>query len=160
MTDGLSQLNSRRQAGRRVPPSQNPVRVNPAAATNPDAAATAPGPTPQPAPTPQAAAVPQPAPAPVQAKRAAPKPSATTPAPPAEDPLVSATVYLSTSNDEFLEDVKRAGRRNQPKIDANRSAVVRLALTRLAEQMSPEQVAQELSARAGRLPGTTGRTRL
>ena len=154
MTDGLSQLNSRRQAGRRVPPSQNPVRVNPAAATNTDAAATAPGPTPQPAPTPQAA------PAPVQAKRAAPKPSATTPAPPAEDPLVSATVYLSTSNDEFLEDVKRAGRRNQPKIDANRSAVVRLALTRLAEQMSPEQVAQELSARAGRLPGTTGRTRL
>ncbi len=74
MTDGLSQLNSRRQAGRRVPPSQNPVRVNPAAATNTDAAATAPGPTPQPAPTPQAAAAPQPAPAPVQAKRAAPSP--------------------------------------------------------------------------------------
>ncbi|MBM4527335.1 hypothetical protein GS442_25380 [Rhodococcus hoagii] len=159
MTDGLSQLNSRRQAGRRVPPSQNPVRVNPAAATN----TTPPRPLGSHATASTdtagrrgAAARPRTCPG----ERAAPKPSATTPAPPAEDPLVSATVYLSTSNDEFLEDVKRAGRRNQPKIDANRSAVVRLALTRLAEQMSPEQVAQELSARAGRLPGTTGRTRL
>ncbi|MEV8195012.1 hypothetical protein AB0P13_23300 [Rhodococcus pyridinivorans] len=71
-----------------------------------------------------------------------------------------ATVYLTAENDDFLEDVKRAGRRSQPKIDANRAAVVRLALTRLADQMTPEQVAQELAARAGRRPGKIGRTRL
>ncbi|QCQ94165.1 hypothetical protein [Rhodococcus sp. SGAir0479] len=164
MASGLEQLNNLRQQGtgrRNIPPSRHPARPTPVetAGTN-DAPAAAATPAQEQAPTPQPAAVPAsaPAPAPKQASKPRPAPA---PAPaPVDDPLISATVYLSASNDDFLEDVKRAGRRSQPKIDANRSAVVRLALTRLAEQMAPEQVAQELSARAGRLPGTTGRTRL
>lgn len=158
MANGLEQLNNLRQQGtgrRNIPPSRHPAKTAPAAATD-DAPAAEAAPAQEPAPTPQPAAAPAPAPAPKQASKPRPAPAE----PPADDPLISATVYLSASNDDFLEDVKRAGRRSQPKIDANRSAVVRLALTRLAEQMAPEQVAQELSARAGRLPGTTGRTRL
>lgn len=80
---------------------------------------------------------------------------------PETDALISGTVYLSRDNDDFLEDVKAAGRRRRPRIDSNRSAVVRLALTRLSEQMTPEQTAQELALRAGKATNVgVGRPRL
>ncbi|BDB63478.1 hypothetical protein RDE2_52720 (plasmid) [Rhodococcus sp. RDE2] len=167
---GALQRKTKGNKGPNVPPPMHRARTTPvtfpkseAQVATPEAAPAEPAPTaaPEPAATPTTTP-PSPAPSsapktPAKTSRAASTPSEATPD---ENPLMPATVYLTAENDDFLEDVKRAGRRSQPKIDANRAAVVRLALARLADQMTPEQVAQELAARAGRRPGKIGRTRL
>lgn len=63
-------------------------------------------------------------------------------------PLEKASIYLDPPSDDFLESVRITGRRSKPRVDASRSAVVRLALARLSEQMAPDQVVRELVARA------------
>lgn len=73
--------------------------------------------------------------------------------------LAPATISLDRKTEEVLEAVRTAGRFAQPKVDANRSATIRLAVVRLAEQLSPEEIAAELRQRAPLGTGT-GRRRL
>lgn len=130
MTDGLEELNQRRAAGtqRRVPPPKH--------------APTAPGP---PAPVDAAEgessrAKPAAQAAPVKSHRPAPA-KATTAA-----ELLRQTIFLDDQSDALLEDVRRASRSRR--VDANRSAVVRLALRRLADELTPTR-----SSRRSRRPG-------
>lgn len=77
---------------------------------------------------------------------------------PALQELVKKTIYLSTREDDFLENVYLAGRRAAAgKVDANRGAVVRLALRRLESELSPEQIVEEI--RAGITRPAAGRPR-
>lgn len=77
---------------------------------------------------------------------------------PALQELVKKTIYLSTREDDFLENVYLAGRRSPGgKVDANRGAVVRLALRRLEGELSPEQIVEEI--RAGITRPAAGRPR-
>jgi hypothetical protein len=62
--------------------------------------------------------------------------------------LAKVSLYLDESTDTYLETVRAAARTARPRVDATRSAVVRLALTRLAEQLNPAQVVDELQRNA------------
>lgn len=76
------------------------------------------------------------------------------------EPLTRATIYLDAHGDAYLEQVNSAGRTSRPKVDGSRSAVVRLALQRLEEQMTPHQVVDELRNRAAASTQHAGRKRL
>ncbi len=54
------------------------------------------------------------------------------------------SIYLDESTDAYLETVRAAARTAKPRVDATRSAVVRLALNRLADHLSPAEVIAEL----------------
>jgi hypothetical protein len=90
--------------------------------------------------------------------------SAASPLPPAgQDPatgLIRASIYLDGPADEFLEDVRSAARRSTPKIDASRSAVVRLALLRLSDELTPADVVTQLRLRSQSARSGPGRKRL
>lgn len=73
--------------------------------------------------------------------------------------LAPATISLDRAAEEVLEAVRAAGRFSTPRIDSNRSATIRLAIARLAEQMTPPEIAAELARRAPPTT-TTGRKRL
>lgn len=95
---------------------------------------------------------PDPSDAPAAAK-AAPRASKTPAGPvratePVVEPLVKTTMHLGPAEDAFLENVRYAGRSARPKVDASRSAVARLAIARLAEQMEPAEIVAELQRRA------------
>ena len=74
--------------------------------------------------------------------------------------LIRASIYLDVEADGFLEDVRTAGRRATPKVDASRSAVVRLALLRLADELGPAEIVAELSRRSATAAVSPGRKRL
>lgn len=75
------------------------------------------------------------------------------------DELVKTTIHLGKSDDALLNLVSYTGKGATPKVEASRSAVVRLALRRLADTMTPEQIIKEL--RISAVPtGTAGRPRL
>lgn len=93
---------------------------------------------PNPVPTP--AAPPAPAPAPAAAGASGTE-------------LTKVSIYLDESTDAYLETVRTAARTAKPRVDATRSAVVRLALNRLADQLSPTEVIAELQRNAA---GHTG----
>jgi len=145
--DGLAALDAKRnRTGRRLPPPRNAPRTQPVVAPAPATVETSPVVESPPAPKPFA---------PVQ--RPAPKVTEAKPAQvEAQPPLEKASIYLDPQSDEFLESARIAGRRSKPRVDASRSAVVRLALARLAEQMTPDQVVRELVLRA---PAHTGEGR-
>jgi len=69
--------------------------------------------------------------------------------------LIKVSIYLDDTTDTYLETVRAAARATRPRVDATRSAVVRLALTRLGEQLQPTEVVAELqrSAAAHTGPG-------
>lgn len=62
--------------------------------------------------------------------------------------LTKVSIYLDEPTDTFLETVRTAARFAKPRIDATRSAVVRLALNRLAEQLHPTDLIAELQRNA------------
>ncbi|MCZ9635090.1 hypothetical protein [Rhodococcus sp. BH5] len=148
--DGLAALDAKRtRVGRRLPPPRNAPRTQPVVAP-------APAPTPATVEAPPVVELPlTPKPvAPVQ--QPAPKVAEAKPLQVEAQPLEKASIYLDPQSDEFLESARIAGRRSKPRVDASRSAVVRLALARLAEQMTPDQVVRELVLRA---PAHTGEGR-
>lgn len=57
--------------------------------------------------------------------------------------LIRQTVYLDDDADELLESVRSASRKRR--VDANRSAVIRLALRRLAADITPTQIVDEIA---------------
>lgn len=67
--------------------------------------------------------------------------------------LAKVSIYLDESTDTYLETVRAAARTTRPRVDATRSAVVRLALNRLAGQLTPGEVVAELQRNAA---GHTG----
>lgn len=72
------------------------------------------------------------------------------------EPPVKMTFYVDQAMDRYLEDVRIQGLTSRPKVDVSRSAVVRLALRRLREDMNPEQVKTLLAAQPTD-PTKTGR---
>jgi len=81
------------------------------------------------------------------------------PNPPVEADLVARrSVFLAPADDAFLESVYEAGRFDpQGRFDASKSAVVRLALGRLAKDLAPADIVEELRRRAPK--PTSGRPR-
>lgn len=75
-------------------------------------------------------------------------------------PLRRLTFYLDEAAHEWLEDIAFAGRRAKPRVDASRSAVVRLALERLMGEVGVDAVVGELQGRAQRAPDSPGRKRI
>lgn len=68
--------------------------------------------------------------------------------PPRPTELTKVSIYLDEPTDAFLESVRTAARFAKPRVDATRSAVVRLALTRLAQQLHPSDLVAELQRKA------------
>ena len=132
MADGLDSLTAMRSKSttsrRTIPPPRHQPRRTPVdmPAAPPPAAA----PEPPKAPPPAAAA-----------------PSAAIPPTTGTD-LTKVSIYLDDTADAALEAVRAAARATKPRVDATRSAVVRLALTRLAEQLTPAEVVAELQRSA------------
>jgi hypothetical protein len=132
MADGLDAMTAMRTKNtgsrRALPPPRHQPRATPVPMPEPPAA-----PEPaqaQPPATPKARP-----PEPIQAAAAA-------------TDLAKVSLYLDESTDTYLETVRAAARTARPRVDATRSAVVRLALTRLAEQLNPAQVVDELQRNA------------
>lgn len=133
--DGLASLAAQRERARRsMPAPRHPVTTEgraPVSETTSSAAA--------PEPAPGAAGEPEP-------PRADP--------PPAELAAMSkVTLYVDRDTDEFMEATRVAGLTSRPKVDVSRSAVVRLALRRLMDEMSPAEVKALL---AGQVVRSTG----
>lgn len=74
------------------------------------------------------------------------------------EPAVKLTLYVDADLDRYLEDVRIHGLTSRPKVDVSRSAVVRLALRRLRDDMTSEQV-KTLLAEQPTDPTRTGRKR-
>ncbi|WP_165616979.1 hypothetical protein [Mycobacteroides abscessus] len=131
MANGLDSLTAMRESKRRVPPPRHQPRQTPV-----DMPAATPA-----APTAAPAAAPPPAAATSKSSRPAPT---TTPA----TELTKVSIYLDDPTDTYLETVRGTARTARPRVDATRSAVVRLALNRLAEQLDPAAVVAELQRKA------------
>ncbi|WP_205874389.1 hypothetical protein [Mycobacterium camsae] len=93
---------------------------------------------------------PAPIPQPAVRPAAPPQPGAASPMvrPPRPTELTKVSIYLDEPADAFLESVRTAARFAKPRVDATRSAVVRLALTRLAQQLHPSDLVAELQRKA------------
>lgn len=137
MADGLDSLTAMRNktttSRRAVPPPRHPPRQTPV-------------PMPEPTPIPPAAPAPE-------AVAAGPAPIAASQPSTGGSELAKVSIYLDEHTDTYLETVRAAARTTKPRVDATRSAVVRLALNRLADQLSPDQVVAELQRNAA---GHTG----
>lgn len=154
MPDGLDRLESRRATkSRSIPPPRNKPRTTPV----PVKAADDPGPGSDAAATDvvkDRETKPKSSPGAGPKRRQQPARDA----PPAVERLSKHTIHLGPAEDDFLEDVFLAGRRHSGgRVDANRSAVVRLALRRLAAEQTPSQIVEEI--RAGTTKQGTGRPR-
>lgn len=122
--NGLASLSAQRERARRsMPPPRHPV---PPDATRPASAATADS---------------------VEADqgfaagpRLSPGSSPRAPSPEATGATFKVTLYVDRQTDEFMEATRVTGLTSRPKVDVSRSAVVRLALRRLMDEMSPAEV--------------------
>lgn len=141
MTDGLSMLDEKRKSrSRSIPSPRNRPRSTPvqvaevapvsAPATGEAAAATEPEPV----------AVPEAPPKPAPAAKE--KPSAGESAVP--EPTIKMSIYLEASDDLYLEEITHAGKTSRPRIAISRSAIVRLALERLAATMTADEIVDQL----------------
>lgn len=130
MANGLDSLTAMRESKRRVPPPRHQPRQTPVD---------------MPAATPAPPEVTAPATPPAAAPKSS-RPAAA--AAPATTDLTKVSIYLDDSTDTYLETVRGTARTARPRVDATRSAVVRLALNRLAEQLDPAAVVAELQRKA------------
>ncbi len=158
--NGLASLTQARQRARRtMPPPRHPAapRHLTSADTQPNDQPHDPGteerpPTP-PAPLTRVARVPE------QVERVEPVAGEDVSATSGTvEPPVKMTFYVDQAMDRYLEEVRIHGLTSRPKVDVSRSAVVRLALRRLREEMNPEQVKTLLAAQPTD-PTKTGRKR-
>ena len=128
MSNGLDQLRTARaQAAGRAPSRRVPPPKHPAAkslpAENPNPPQTA-GDRGDPADQPAIAD-------PAAARTAT-----------AAAPAIRQSVHLDAETDAILEDIRAASRPRR--VDANRSAVIRLALRRLAAELTPNQIVDQI----------------
>jgi len=155
--NGLASLSQARQRARRtMPPPRHPAapRHLTSADTHPDDQADDAGNDEQPATPPPPLARVDRAPESVDP----PAVDGTPATPAAVEPPVKMTFYVDQDIDRYLEDVRIQGLTSRPKVDVSRSAVVRLALRRLRDDMNPEQVKALLAAQPTD-PTRTGRKR-
>ena len=134
--DGLASLSAQRERARRsMPVPRHPVSARDAVDSVPtDGAATAVAGL----PAPPAASITEP-----EAQRPGPSPADT-------GTTYKVTLYVDRATDEFMEAARVEGLTSRPKVDVSRSAVVRLALRRLMENMSPAEVKALLEGQAVR----------
>lgn len=141
MSNGLDSLEAKRHRGRVIPPSTHKPRQTPVELPEPPPVEDVEGNTEQ---REVAAATKQPV-----------KKSSE-----AVEVVARRTIHLAPTDDEFLDSVFMAGRQDPAgKFDASRSAVVRLALARLADEMNPAQVVAELKKRTPKTTSNGGRPR-
>lgn len=142
--DGLSELMTRRATASRkppvrrtIPPSQHPTRLEPYKTVEQVDAPPAPLQT-----TPST-------PEPPTVQGSVPEPPAAPAGTTADElrPQERITVYVDQAHDEFMDDVRFAAARRRPRVDVSRSAVVRYALDRLMQQMTPEQLYDAIAAK-------------
>jgi len=135
--NGLASLAAQRERARRsMPAPRHPVTIEdpaPASDTTANPPATA------------APASPVPAPEPTQRRSA--------PSPVDQGVTFKVTLYVDRDTDEFMEAARVEGLTSRPKVDVSRSAVVRLALRRLMDEMSPAEVKTLLAGQALRSTG-------
>jgi len=135
--NGLASLAAQRERARRsMPAPRHPVTVeDPAPAS--DTTANPPAPV--------EPASPSPAPEPTQRRSA--------PSPVNQGVTFKVTLYVDRDTDEFMEAARVAGLTSRPKVDVSRSAVVRLALRRLMDEMSPAEIKTLLAGQTLRSTG-------
>lgn len=139
MADGLDALDARRKrSSRSIPPSRTGARA--AAVTIAKPALEPPSVDLRTSDDESPALAPEPTP--IRQKKPG---AASKPAPAATEQLLRTTMFLGPSEDNFLESIRSIGRRSTPKVDATRSAVARLAISRLEEQLSAEEIIAELA---------------
>lgn len=141
--DGLASLSAQRKRARRsMPPPRHPIAADSAQERQEHAAAGH-------ASEPLTAAAPLtavPAVSGTDVKPASTGRAAAEPALPASrgpgvaGAPVKVTLYVNQDSDEFMETVRVEGLTARPKVDVSRSAVVRLALRRLMNEMSAADV--------------------
>lgn len=73
--------------------------------------------------------------------------------------LMKTTIHLGKTDDTLLNLINYTGKQSTPKVDASRSAVVRLALRHLTQAMTPEQIVEELRLKSSQT-NSVGRPRL
>lgn len=151
--DGLAMLDAERakksQNSRRTPPPKTKKSVRTV-------------PPPQHTPKPRTATVPVTPTAATQPTTASPVDTAvpgTSTNSAAEPELRRVTVYLEAEAADFLDAVLLAGRPLKPRVNSA-SAVIRLAISRLAEQTSAQEVAETLRDRAAAQGNQSGRKRV
>lgn len=154
MSDGLDRLESKNKArahplARPIPPSRHQPRPTQVAVEpEPPQLESAEG-APENLPT---------APTPLRATKTADGPRGAPMAASGPDLVYRRSVFLAPVDDAFLEAVYEAGRFDpKGRFDASKSAVVRLALSRLAADMAPAEIVKELRRRAPK--PTSGRPR-
>lgn len=147
--DSLTAMRTRTPSKRAVPPPRHQPRRTPVEMPSPNGQggqkpeAEAPDPsTLTPPSTPSVTPTPKPAP-----------PETIVPAGATNSDLTKVSIYLDEQSDAYLETVRSAARNARPRVDATRSAVVRLALTRLADELDAAEVIAELQRNAA---GHTG----
>jgi hypothetical protein len=139
--DGLASLTDQRKRARRsMPAPRHPVTVEVHA---PESDVIADPATPAALPVPAEPVVPP------STARATQRP----PAPAELGAPFKVTLYVDRDTDEFMETVRVEGLTSRPKVDVSRSAVVRLALRRLMDEMSPGEVKALLADQAVRSTG-------
>jgi hypothetical protein len=135
--NGLASLASQRERARRsMPAPRHPVTVEdhaPASDTTANRPAS------------DKPVSPSPVPEPAQSRSA--------PSPPELGVTFKVTLYVDRDTDEFMEAARVEGLTSRPKVDVSRSAVVRLALRRLMDEMSPAEVKTLLAGQAVRSTG-------
>lgn len=80
-------------------------------------------------------------------------PARSAPSPEETGTTFKVTLYVDRTTDEFMEATRIEGLTSRPKVDVSRSAVVRLALRRLMDDMSPAEVKSLLGRQAVRSAG-------
>lgn len=141
MSDGLDMLDERRARTRRIPASKNPPRSKPVAVPS---AITQP-PKPEEAEPQLARQENKPEP---QLALQEPEPlKSPTAKPAAPEPTVKMSIYLEPSDDLYLEEIAHAGKTSRPRVALSRSAIVRLALERLGDTTTVDEVVRELRRR-------------
>lgn len=124
--NGLASLSAQRERARRsMPPPRHPALAAAVEAVPAVTRASAPAP---------AASAPERKAQPGRRKQPA--------APP--EPTFKVTLYVDRRTDDFMEATRVEGLTSRPKVDVSRSAVVRLAVRRLMDEMSPAEVKQLL----------------
>ncbi|MCW2539646.1 MAG: hypothetical protein JWN95_1371 [Frankiales bacterium] len=154
MSDGLEALAKQRErartSARTIPPSRSVRKTD----RQPD------GPSIIPGKTDTALTEPEPSTSLKRDADAGPAAPAAEMATETSDELTRSSIYLDAAADDYLEAVRRVGRKSKPKVDASRSAVVRLALARLSSELTPEEALAELRKRVAESKQTLGRKRL
>jgi len=163
VTDGIAAMKDKAAQRRHIPPTRNPVSVE-SSSEAPGASGSVVVDEQEPLTDKTVPAATEPA-APSPPQHAGQRPLRVTRVPKDIPPvergdLYRSTIYFNEAEDAFLEDVRGAARRSKPKVDATRSAVVRLAVKRLLAELSAAQVVDELRRQGPHTEATRGRKRL